>query len=142
MTPEPDASKADQHDLPLGQISTIWTMIARAHGGPPQADAEAQQRFMDRYHGAVYRYFLAVLRDPDAAHELFQTFAYRFLRGDFKKFDPGKGRFRDYLKAALLNMVRDHWKRQPSLRHLPLEEIPELAASAQDDQETLDREFA
>jgi hypothetical protein len=50
---------------------------------------------MDRYHGAVYRFALAVLGEPEAAQELFQGFAHRFLRGDFRGVDPTKGRFRD-----------------------------------------------
>ena len=60
-----------------------------------------------RYGGAVHRYLLASLRDVDAADELAQEFALRFLRGDFKNADPGKGRFRDFLKRAVYRLMVD-----------------------------------
>ena len=141
MESESDALKPEELNVPLGQISTIWTMVSRAHGGPWLAEAEAQKRFMEHYYGAVYRYFLTALRDPDAAQELFQEFAERFLRGSFKKFNPAKGRFRDYLRMALRNMIRDHCKRQASFGHLRLDEIPEPAADTKNEPEALHDEF-
>jgi hypothetical protein len=50
---------------------------------------------MGSYHRAVHRYLLGALRDEDAAEELFQEFALRFVRGDFRWADRGRGRFRD-----------------------------------------------
>ena len=63
---------------------------------------------MGRYAGAVHRYLLAALRDPEAAEELDQEFAVRFLRGDFHRADPARGRFRDFVKRALRNLMIDH----------------------------------
>ena len=37
------------------------------------------------YQGAAYRYLTAAVGDPDVAAELFQEFAVRFLRGDFRR---------------------------------------------------------
>src|SRR5205823_186537 len=65
-----------------------------------------------RYCGAVYRYLLAAVRDPDVAEELSQEFALRFVRGDFKRADPGRGRFRDFVKTALYHLIVDHHRRQ------------------------------
>jgi RNA polymerase sigma-70 factor (ECF subfamily) len=74
---------------------------------------------IDRYYGAVYRYLLGATRDEDAALELFQDFAVRFLRGDFRRANPELGRFRDYLKTALIHMVTDH-RRAGRLRPITL----------------------
>jgi RNA polymerase sigma-70 factor (ECF subfamily) len=63
---------------------------------------------LERYGGAIGRYLLGAVHDPDAAAELTQEFAVRFLRGDFRRADPGRGRFRDYLKTALIHLVTDH----------------------------------
>ena len=41
-----------------------------------------------------------------------QEFAVRFLRGDFRRADPGRGRFRDYLKTALIHLVTDYRRAQ------------------------------
>jgi RNA polymerase sigma-70 factor (ECF subfamily) len=70
---------------------------------------------IQRYCGAVYRYLRGALRDEEAALDLFQEFVLRFLRGDFRRADPGAGRFRDYLRGALIHLVNDH-HRQERLR--------------------------
>ena len=67
---------------------------------------------MCRYAGAVHRYLLKALKDPDAADELDQEFALRFLRGDFRNCDPKRGRFRDYVKRAVQNLINDHYRRK------------------------------
>jgi RNA polymerase sigma-70 factor (ECF subfamily) len=90
----------------LSQISTLWTMLLRAHTPADDAVA-AQHALLERYGGAAYRYLLASVRDAGAAAELTQEFAVRLLRGDFHRADPKRGRFRDYLKSALSHLVHD-----------------------------------
>jgi RNA polymerase sigma-70 factor (ECF subfamily) len=58
-----------------------------------------------------------VLRDDEAAAELAQEFAVRVLRGDFRSADPQRGRFRDFLRIAALNLINDYRRRSRS-RHL------------------------
>jgi RNA polymerase sigma-70 factor (ECF subfamily) len=102
----------------LSAISTQWTLLFQAHQGSSDTVATAQCQLMQRYSGAVFRYFLGALRDPEVAAELSQEFALRFVRGDFRRADPERGRFRDYLKKALIHMVTDYhrtrqaWPRQ------------------------------
>src|SRR5437868_1827150 len=109
----------------LSQISTQWTMLLRAHASPDDRAVAAQHALLLRYGGAVGRYLLGAVRDPDAAAELAQEFAVRFLRGDFRGADPGRGRFRDYLKTALIHLATDHHRsRQAGPRSLP----PDAAA--------------
>jgi RNA polymerase sigma-70 factor (ECF subfamily) len=91
----------------LNEISTLWTMLFKAHT-PGDAATAARQALVLRYHGAVYRYLLGAVRDEVAAEDLAQKFAERFLRGDFRGADPQRGRFRDYLKTALIHLVNDH----------------------------------
>jgi RNA polymerase sigma-70 factor (ECF subfamily) len=78
------------------------------HTAPADVADAAQRQLMQRFCGAVYRYLLGALRDEDAALELFQEFALRFLRGDFRRADPQRGRFRDYMRAALIHLVRNY----------------------------------
>src|SRR5947209_14466079 len=75
----------DDLAIHLTQIKTHWTMLFQAHRGEGDAVTAAQHKLLLRYHGAVYRYLLGTLRDPDAAEELSREFAVRFLRGDFKR---------------------------------------------------------
>lgn len=113
----------------LSQVTTAWTLLARAHGGQADAELAAQTALVERYHAAVYRYLLACLRDLDQADELFQEFALRLVRGDFGRADPQRGRFRDYVKTALIHLVINHQKKKkPS----PLgDAAPEVPAAAQ-----------
>jgi RNA polymerase sigma-70 factor (ECF subfamily) len=99
-------------DSRLSRISTLWTDVFQAHGGQRAESAAAQKRLLQRYCGAIYRYLRGALRDADAADELAQEFALRFVRGDFKKADPGKGRFRDYVKTALFHLVATYQSRK------------------------------
>jgi RNA polymerase sigma-70 factor (ECF subfamily) len=136
LSGEPRESSVDLEPQRLSRIATLWTMLDRAHADTTRgaADttrgaADAQRLLMQRYCGAVYRYLLGALRDEDAANDLFQEFAVRFLRGDFRGADPARGRFRDYLKRALVHLVTDHHrarKRQPG----PLASDPPVPASA------------
>ncbi len=102
----------------LSRISTVWTMLAKAHEGCDVQAATARLAFVQRYQRAAYRYLLGALRNPDAADELFQELALRFVRGDFRHADPQRGRFRNYLKTTLSHLVTDYHKRlrrQPQL---------------------------
>jgi RNA polymerase sigma-70 factor (ECF subfamily) len=122
----------------LSRISTVWTMIFQAHAGPEDVAARAQQALMQRYSGAAYRYLLGALRDPDAAADLCQEFALRFVRGDFRRADPERGRFRDYLKTALRHLVTDyHRARQALPRQLSAGAAEPAAAGATADDERL-----
>lgn len=95
----------------LSRMSTMWTLVMQAHAPDQQAAAEAQRVLMQRYHGAVYRYLLGAVRDEEGADELFQEFAMRFLRGAFHRADPNRGRFRDFVRTSLINLVTDYRKR-------------------------------
>src|SRR5207244_2206606 len=89
-------------------ISTLWTLVHQAHEGHKDAVSAAQRALLERYSGAIHRYLLGGVCDPDAADDLFQKFALRFLRGDFKHADPGRGRFRNYLKTSLRHLIVDY----------------------------------
>ncbi|HEY2784766.1 MAG TPA: sigma-70 family RNA polymerase sigma factor [Fimbriiglobus sp.] len=94
-------------DERLSRIETQWTALVRAHGPADEATA-ARNKLVLRYSGSVYRYLLGAVRDPDVAADLCQEFAVRFLRGDFHRAAPDRGRFRNYVKTALCNLINDH----------------------------------
>jgi RNA polymerase sigma-70 factor (ECF subfamily) len=130
-----------EDDLPhrLSRISTCWSLVFQAHKGQADAAGLAQQALVQRYCGAIYRYLLGALRDPDAADDLSQEFALRLVRGDFKNADPGRGRFRDFVRTSLFHLIVDYQKRRQSgPRALP-DDAPDRAAEAAD--LTSDREF-
>lgn len=92
----------------LSGITTLWSLVQRAHATRGEAAAAARHELFERYCGAVYRYLLGALRNEDAAQEVFQAFALRFVHGDMHRADPARGRFRDYLKTAVIHLVHDY----------------------------------
>lgn len=129
-------------DARLSQVQTLWTVVCRAHGdGPADAVRAAQDQLIDRYSKVVHRYLLGALRDRDAADELSQEFALRFVRGDLKGADRERGRFRDFLKGVLFHLIGDYYRRQKrAARSLPAEHDPPATSDepAWSDQQFMD----
>lgn len=98
-------SNSEEH---LSRIETIWTQIDQAHGADSVEARCGVDAMIRSYSGAVYRYLMALLRNRDAADEVFQQFALAVAEGRFKRANPEKGRFRDYLKTSIIRLARDH----------------------------------
>jgi len=96
----------------LDQIATQWSLLRRAHQPDPLAAGAARNALVLRYNRAIRRYIGALLRDDHAADEVANDVMVRMLRGDFARATPGRGRFRDLLKVAVKNMVRNYWDRE------------------------------
>jgi RNA polymerase sigma factor (sigma-70 family) len=96
----------------LSQINTRWSLLKQANQATPTGARTAQEEILDKYGGAVRRYLLGALRNPDAADDLFQEFACRFLHGDLRGANPERGRFRDFLKGVLSHLIADFHKRR------------------------------
>lgn len=132
-----DSAKAPEH---LSRISTVWSLVNQAHGGGPDTAPAAQRQLMQRYCGAVYHYLLGAVRNDDVAMDLFQEFALRFVRGDFRRADPGRGRFRDYVRKALIHLVTDYHRarnRQPEPLPADVADPVSLTKQADEDSEFL-----
>jgi RNA polymerase sigma factor (sigma-70 family) len=128
-TPCGQAMSEDQSDQRLSQMSTAWTMLFQAHDGSAEDAKAARRELLQRYGDPVYRYLLASLRDADAAEELYQEFALKFVRGDFKRAHPDRGRFRDFLKTVLYHLIVDFHKRRNRQPRPLIAESELLAAS-------------
>ncbi len=100
---------AESSQSRLDRISTQWSLVFEAHCRSEERAQPARAKLALRYRGAVYRYLVSLVRDPDLAEELCQQFAVVFLEGKFHRADPQQGRFRDYVKAAVVNLVRRHY---------------------------------
>jgi RNA polymerase sigma factor (sigma-70 family) len=116
-------------DERLSRISTFWSMVVEAHGDPADARQAAQNRLLQRYSGAAYRYLLGAVGDPDTATELTQEFALKFIRGDFQRADPQRGRFRDYVKTALVHLVTDYYRSRQAWPKPLAGDIPDQSAA-------------
>jgi RNA polymerase sigma-70 factor (ECF subfamily) len=120
------------HGDRLSNISTSWTALRQAHAGEPDEAAAARTLLMERYGGAVRRYLRAALRDPHAADELTQEFALGLVSGALRHADPGRGRFRTYVKSALFHLVAKYRRRQSRQPGPLAADAPEPAAPPED----------
>jgi RNA polymerase sigma-70 factor (ECF subfamily) len=125
--------------LSFSQITTIWATVIGAHCGPADEMQRARQLLVDRYGGAIHRYLLRVLGDPQTAHDVAQDFCLSILHGKLHGADQARGRFRAYLKGALHHQVQHHRRRNRPL-------VPLTPASEPTDPETgpgdLEEDFA
>ena len=64
----------------------------------------------------------------------------RFLRGDFRRADPKFGRFRNFVKTSVLNLVVDYHRRKKNRPYSLGDDAPE-PASGSDDFAEMDRRF-
>jgi hypothetical protein len=104
----------------LNDLSTSWTLLRDAHD--PAADAarrtEARQELLLRYVDVARRYLGGALRgEPrhdEVIDELLSDFGVRVMEGRLHNASAGRGRFRDYLRTALSNLVRDHRRKKQS----------------------------
>lgn len=112
----------------LDRIETRWSLVRRAHGGTLQSGSEARRTLVLRYSSAIRGYVGALTRNREDSDEIAQDVVVRMLRGDFGGADPDRGRFRDLLKVAVRNMVKNHWdksNRRKSVDH-DLERVAEV----------------
>lgn len=126
----------------LSKITTLWTVLRQAHEGPVEEAGAARELLIRRYRGAVYRYLLRSTGDPAAADDLTQEFALGLLQGSLRNADPGRGRFRDYVRTALFHLVCRHYRENRKLpRPLPGDhpEWDSLAAPPEDFERQFDQ---
>ena len=122
-------------DSRLSRIETLWSVVKQA-SDQNQTDAQsAQQQLLNQYGGAVRRYLLASLKDGEAADEVYQEFALRFVRGDFRNADPEKGRFRGFVKTVIFRLIVDYHRRCKRERYDELSDAHDPLTSPEDERE-------
>jgi RNA polymerase sigma factor (sigma-70 family) len=92
-------------------LSTSWTLLRQAHQEGMDR-LQARDALVRRYRTVVRRYLAGALRgEPDvsdAVDECEQRCWVRLVEGRFQGVSPQRGRFRDYLRVVLSNLVNDY----------------------------------
>src|SRR5580704_6272673 len=95
----------DRRRLENIQSNLPWIRCALQKQPHPDLTPEAaMELLLAQYQVAIRSYLLGALQDLDAADEVYQDFAVKLVRGDFQNVDPARGRFRDLIKTALINL--------------------------------------
>ncbi len=94
---------------------TQWIRL-RVEDGDPSSRPAAYHFFYERYSRSVHRFLRRRGVRPSEAGDLAQEFFARCLERRFlERADPGRGRFRGYLRTALVRFLIDHWS-SPRMR--------------------------
>lgn len=97
MSMNPDASA---HRSLLDHITTHWSNITDP------------ARFVLRYAPAIRAYLLSIQRRAGDSEDVAQDFLMRVLTRGFSEDQVTRGRFRDYLRAAIRNAAIDHLRKK------------------------------
>lgn len=125
----------------LSQIETLWSVVRQAHQDGVSDARVAQRQLLEQYGNAIRRYLSTKLRDPAAADDVYQDFAIKFVRGEFHKATPEKGRFRTFIRTVLFRQVADYYRSRKRRGSVQLD--PNLIEPvAECDQIASDEEFA
>lgn len=117
------------NDDRISDITTAWTLLRRARGDGDEART-ARELLVARYRGAAHRYLRKAVGEADA-DDLAQQFAILLIEGKFRGADPAKGRFRNYVRKVLSNLIARHRRRAQGLS-LDLDEAAEPTAAPDD----------
>jgi RNA polymerase sigma-70 factor (ECF subfamily) len=102
-----DNPSADSAQRPAGFMPTRWTLVLRARGESPAAQA-ALEELCEAYYAPVLTFIRHAGGDEDAARDLTQEFFARLLaRHGINTVEPGRGRFRSFLLGAVKHFLAD-----------------------------------
>lgn len=110
----------------LDGLETNWSLIREACRDTTLHAAPARAALVVRYLPAITSYVSAIVRDDEVGQDLTQDVCARLMNGDFGNADRSRGRFRDYLKTAVRNVARNHWRRE---KVRATQELPESLQS-------------
>jgi RNA polymerase sigma factor (sigma-70 family) len=101
----------DSPQRPAGFMPTRWTLVLRARGESPAAQA-ALGELCAAYYAPVLAFIRHEGRDEDSARDLTQEFFARLLaRHGLDTVQPDRGRFRSFLLGAVKHFLADEYDR-------------------------------
>ena len=104
-----------------------------AHGEDIPSAESARKVLLERYGTAIQRYLLGAVRNASVADDLFQEFAVKLLKGDFKRANPELGKFRSYVKTTLFHMVAHYRRSQAKRKEVNIDVMPESGEESEAD---------
>jgi DNA-directed RNA polymerase specialized sigma24 family protein len=117
----------------LSQLSTSWTLLRQAHDAAASTEerAKAHSQLIDRYGYVIRQYLGGALRHvagdrQEAVEECYSRFCLRLAEGRLGRADRARGRFRDYLRGILANIVTDYKReRAKAFKSVEVRDMPE-----------------
>jgi RNA polymerase sigma-70 factor (ECF subfamily) len=93
--------------------TTHWSVVLRAGRGGSEEAPAALGRLYQSYWYPLYAYVRRQGHDPGAAQDVVQEVFLALLeKNQLAAVDPGKGRFRSYLLAAVNHLLANEWHKR------------------------------
>src|SRR5215207_5060790 len=93
-------------------VTTHWSVVLTAGQAASSEVDVALERLCRTYWWPLYAFVRRRGHEPHDAQDLTQEFFARLLEKDFlRAVDPGKGKFRSFLLAALEHFLANEWRR-------------------------------
>jgi RNA polymerase sigma-70 factor (ECF subfamily) len=112
----------------LSGQSTPWELLRQARDVLPAVQQAARTALLDRYGPLIRRYLGGAFRgradQAEAIDECLQRFGVRLCEGAFDAVNPQRGRFRDYLKRSLRNLIVDYFREHAPSASAELSDVP------------------
>jgi RNA polymerase sigma-70 factor (ECF subfamily) len=97
--------------------TTHWSVVLAAADQEASEAAAALERLCQTYWYPLYAYVRRRGYGPEDAQDLTQEFFLRLLRKDYlAQVDPGKGKFRSFLLAAINHFLANEWDRANAVK--------------------------
>ncbi|HOX55779.1 MAG TPA: sigma-70 family RNA polymerase sigma factor [Candidatus Paceibacterota bacterium] len=110
--PTSDSSVSSTAPLRPQFVTTHWSVVLQAQDKASAGSDEALDTLCRTYWYPLYAFVRASGYPPHAAQDLTQEFFARLLSKDYlRAVDPGKGRFRTFLRMALKRFLANEWDR-------------------------------
>jgi RNA polymerase sigma factor (sigma-70 family) len=152
----PAESKARNSDAPATWFATThWSVILTAGQADSGISRAALEKLCRIYWAPLYAYMRRRNYGPEDAQDLTQEFFARFLSHNYlQHIQPGRGRFRGFLLAALQHFLANEWDKSRTAKRgggqfpVPLDELDAergyrlVAAREQTPEEVFDRSWA
>ncbi len=98
---------------PVRFATTRWSRIAAASPATPESTGAGLEALVGDYWEPLYGYIRRRGVSREDAEDLTQAFFAFLLTGDrFRQASPERGRFRNFLLAALRNFMANEWRAQ------------------------------
>ena len=97
--------------------TTHWSVVLAAGLSESPQAAQALEQLCRTYWYPLYAYVRRRGHSPEDAQDLTQEFFSRLLRKDYlAQVDPGKGKFRSFLLAAISHFLANEWDRTNAVK--------------------------
>ncbi len=106
-----------------GSTSTNASMIIALKSEDVSKREKAWKSFVERYKGLIFKVGLSFQMSSSDIDDIVQEVLIALMKSEEFVYDPGKGKFRSYLKKATRTTIFKHWRAKQRNKTTAIEEV-------------------